>query len=229
MLDLWEISKPNLAFMTIYGVVHNVFYLCLAWAQIVSPPDHSFQSTWSLGGYHIFSRYTDFALCVLFVMLSLWCEGLSGQPSCQRYVNQPLTQPSKIFGLLEGGRGGVELLQNTLAVGLYTALGYNVLGLELAFMVNAGIMIILGIIAWLGCQKKRYLNPAPTQKGQSRSLRGMKVTLRLPEVWLAGAVGFAVTWPIPLYLFPDLPRCELHTLPCLSHLGLASSPLQEDE
>ena len=54
----------------------------------------------------------------------------------------------EIFGLLEGGRGGIELLQNTLTVGLYAFLGYRLLGLEIAFMVNAGIMIILGVIAW---------------------------------------------------------------------------------
>ena len=222
MLDLWEISKTQFGIlMTIYGVVHNVFYLCLAWAQDRFSTRSLISINMVLGGVTTFflGKTTDFAtLCFLFVMLSLWCEG-AFWPAILSAVRKSTSDSnqSKIFGLLEGGRGGVELLQNALAIGLYTALGYNVLGLELAFMVNAGIMIILGIFAWFRLPHETLLKSgADTKKANREVFEGMKVTLRLPEVWLAGAAGFSVYMAytsLPFFLtYLD----ELHTLPILA-------------
>jgi len=222
MLDLWEISKTQFGIlMTIYGVVHNVFYLCLAWAQDRFSARSLISINMVLGGVTTFflGKTTDFAtLCFLFVMLSLWCEG-AFWPAILSAVRKSTSDSnqSKIFGLLEGGRGGVELLQNTIAIGLYTTLGYNVLGLELAFMVNAGIMIILGIFAWFRLPHETLLKSgADTKKANREVFEGMKVTLRLPEVWLAGAAGFSVYMAytsLPFFLtYLD----ELHTLPILA-------------
>ena len=151
-------------------------------------------------------------------MLSLWCEG-AFWPAVLSAVRKSTSDnnQSKIFGLLEGGRGGVELLQNTLAVGLYTALGYQVLGLELAFMVNAGIMIVLGVISWFRLPRETLLKSGKDKKKANREvLAGMKLTLKLPEVWLAGAAGFAVYMAytsLPFFLtYLD----ELHSLPVLA-------------
>ena len=122
MLDLWEISKTQFGIlMTIYGVVHNVFYLCLAWAQDRFSTRSLISINMVLGGVTTFflGKTTDFAtLCFLFVMLSLWCEG-AFWPAILSAVRKSTSDSnqSKIFGLLEGGRGGVELLQNALAVG----------------------------------------------------------------------------------------------------------------
>ena len=34
MLELWQISKTQFGvLMSIYGIVHNIFYVALAWAQ----------------------------------------------------------------------------------------------------------------------------------------------------------------------------------------------------
>mgnify|MGYP001967719074 FL=1 len=222
MLDLWEISKTQFGIlMTIYGVVHNVFYLCLAWAQDRFSTRSLISINMVLGGVTTFflGKTTDFAtLCFLFVMLSLWCEG-AFWPAILSAVRKSTSDSnqSKIFGLLEGGRGGVELLQNTLAVGLYTALGYNVLGLELAFMVNAGIMIILGIIAWFRLPQETLLKSgADTKKANREVFEGMKVTLRLPEVWLAGAAGFTVYMAYTSLPFFITYLDELHALPILA-------------
>ena len=84
-------------------------------------------------------------------------------------------------------------------------------------MVNAGIMIILGIIAWFRLPKETLLKSGADAKKANREVfEGMKVTLRLPEVWLAGAAGFAVYMAytsLPFFLtYLD----ELHTLPILA-------------
>ncbi len=231
MLDLWQISKTQFGLlMSIYGIVHNIFYLGLSWAQDRFPSRVLISVNMVLGGLTTFflGKTTDFAtLCFLFVMLSLWCEG-AFWPAILSAVRKSTSDSnqSKIFGLLEGGRGGVELFQNTLAVGLYTALGYQVLGLELAFMVNAGIMVILGIVAWFRLPKETLLKSGENTKMANREvLEGMKVTLKLPEVWLAGAAGFAVYMAytsLPFFLtYLD----ELHALPviAISIFGILST------
>ena len=105
-----------------------------------------------MGGLTTFflGQTTDFAtLCFLFVMLSLWCEGASW-PAFLSAVRKTTddTNQGKIFGLLEGSRGGVELLQNVVTVGLYVFMGYSILGLQLAFMLNAVVMVVLGEMTW---------------------------------------------------------------------------------
>jgi hypothetical protein len=174
-----------------------------------------------LGGITTFylGKTTDFAtLCFLFVMLSLWCEG-AFWPAVLSAVRKSTTDTNqgKIFGLLEGGRGGIELLQNALTVGLYTALGYSVLGLEVAFMVNAVIMIILGIVAWFLLPSETLLKADPNTKlANTEVFAGMKTTLCLPEVWLAGVVGFTVFFAYTSMPFFLTYLSDLHALPVLA-------------
>ena len=79
MLELWQISKTQFGLlMSIYGIVHNVFYLALAWAQDRFSPRLLIPVNMVLGGVTTFflGQTNDFlTLCFLFVMLSLWCEG----------------------------------------------------------------------------------------------------------------------------------------------------------
>ncbi len=231
MLELWNISKTQFGvLMSIYGIVHNIFYVALAWAQDRFSARVLIPINMVMGGVTTFflSQTTDFAtLCFLFVMLSLWCEG-AFWPAVLSAVRKTTddSNQGKIFGLLEGGRGGVELLQNSVTVALYVVMGYSILGLQLAFMMNAVVMVILGVVSW-------YILPAETLLKTDSStgsairevLSGMKLTLRLPEVWLAGAVGFCV-----YFIYTAMPYFvtylnETHALPALaiSMFGIAST------
>ncbi|MDA1074263.1 MAG: MFS transporter [Proteobacteria bacterium] len=231
MLELWQISKTQFGMlMSIYGVVHNVFYLCLAWAQDRFSPRILIPGNMILGGVTTFflGTTTDFAtLCFLFVMLSLWCEG-AFWPAVLSAVRKSTSDANqgKVFGLLEGGRGGIELLQNVLSVGLYTALGYSLLGLELAFMVNAAIMIVLGIAAWFILPKETLLKSGSNTKMANREVAaGMSTMLRLPEVWLAGVVGFTVYMAYTSMPFFLTYLKDLHALPviAISIFGIIST------
>ena len=231
MLELWQISKTQFGLlMSIYGVVHNVFYLALSWAQdrfsarVLIPVNMVF------GGITTFflGQTTDFAtLCFLFLMLSLWCEG-AFWPAVLSAVRRSTSDGNqgKIFGLLEGGRGGIELLQNALSVGLYTALSYSVLGLEIAFKVNAVIMIALGIVSWFMLPRENLLKSGHDARKASREVSaGMAMTLRLPEVWLAGMAGFAVYMAYTAMPFFLTYLQDLHALPLLaiSIFGIVST------
>ena len=231
MLELWQISKTQFGvLMSIYGIVHNVFYLALAWAQDRFSPRILIPVNMVLGGVTTFflGQTDDFVtLCVLFVMLSLWCEG-AFWPAVLSSVRKSTSDSNqgKIFGLLEGGRGAIELLQNALTVGLYAYLGYSLLGLEIAFMVNAVIMVALGVITWFILPNETLLKSGNNTEAANREvLAGMSVTLRLPEVWLAGVAGFGVylaytSMPYFLTYLQDL-----HALPVLaiSIFGIVST------
>lgn len=231
MLELWEISKTHFGMlMSIYGVVHNIFYLAFAWAQDRFSARILIPVNMVLGGFTTFflGMTTDFMmLCFLFVMLSLWCEG-AFWPAVLSAVRKSTTDDhqGKIFGLLEGGRGGIELLQNLITVTLYTALGYSVLGLQLAFMVNAVIMIVLGVIAWFTLPRQTLLKSGDDKtRANQEVMAGMKTTLMLPEVWLAGLVGFAVYLAYTAMPFFLTYLDELYVLPVLaiSIFGIAST------
>jgi len=225
MLELWQISKTQFGvLMSIYGIVHNIFYVALSWAQDRFSSRVLIPVNMVLGGLTTFflGTTTDFStLCFLFVMLSLWCEG-AFWPAILAAVRKSTTDANqgKVFGLLEGGRGIIELLQNLLTVGLYTALGYSLLGLELAFMVNALIMVALGVVAWFYLPTETLLKSGADAKSARREVAaGMRTTLRLPEVWLAGLVGFCVYFvytSVPFFL------TYLQDLHALSALAIAT-------
>lgn len=231
MLELWQISKTQFGIlMSIYGIVHNIFYLALSWAQDRFSPQVLIPVNMVLGGITTFFLGTtsDFAtLCFLFVMLSLWCEG-AFWPAVLSAVRKSTTDNNqgKIFGLLEGGRGGIELLQNLLTVTLYTALGYSLLGLELAFMANAVVMIVLGVVAWFTLPRETLLKSGTdTAKANREVAAGMVAMLRLPEVWLAGLTGFAVYTAYTAMPFFLTYLQDLHALPLLaiSIFGIVST------
>ena len=209
MLELWEISKTQFGLlMSIYGIVHNVLYLLLSWAQDRFSSRVLIPVNMVLGGITTFflGKTTDFAtLCFLFVMLALWCEG-AFWPAVLSAVRKSTSDRNqgKIFGIFEGGRGIVELVQNAGTVALYAALGYSLFGLELAFMINAGIMIALGVVSWFMLPRETLLKSGNDRSTANAEVTaGMRVTLRLPEVWLAGLMGFTVYLAystLPFYL-----------------------------
>ena len=126
LLELWQISKTQFGLlMSIYGICHNILYVGLSWAQDRFAPRLLISANLVMGGITTFflGQTSDFAtLCFLFVMLALWCEG-AFWPAVIASVRKSTSDSNqaKIFGLLEGGRGCVELAQNALTVALYAA------------------------------------------------------------------------------------------------------------
>ena len=203
MLELWQISKTQFGvLMSIYGIVHNIFYVALAWAQDRFSSRMLIPVNMVLGGITTFflGTTTDFAvLCFLFVMLSLWCEG-AFWPAVLSAVRKTTTHRNqgKIFGLLEGGRGGIELFQNLMTVGLYTALGYSLFGLELAFKINAIVMIVLGVAAWFMLPKETLLKAGTdTRKANQEVIEGMKMTVGFLRSGWQGLLVSQFIWHTP--------------------------------
>ena len=120
----------------------------------------------------------------------------------------------------------MELLQNSLTVALYVYLGYSIFGLQLAFMVNALVMVILGVVAWFMLPSQTLLKTDNNARQANQEvLAGMKLTLRLPEVWLAGTVGFCVYFVYTAMPYFVTYLDEMYVLPALaiSIFGIAST------
>ena len=220
MLELWSISKTQFGIlMSIYGTTHTVLYLALSWAQDRYPSKILISVSMIMGGVTTFflGTVTDFgALCFLFLMLAIWCEG-AFWPAVLTAVRRSAKNEhqSIIFGLFEGGRGCIELLQNALTLSLYTAFAYSVLGLQVAFKLNAVIMVILGISSWFALPDETLLK-STDRAGRTREvIEGMKLSTSLSSIWLAGFTGFCVYCiytTLPFYV-PFL--TESYTVPLL--------------
>ncbi len=231
LLELWQISKTQFGLlMSIYGICHNILYVGLSWAQDRFAPRLLISANLVMGGITTFflGQTSDFAtLCFLFVMLALWCEG-AFWPAVIASVRKSTSDSNqaKIFGLLEGGRGCVELAQNALTVALYAALGYSLLGLEVAFMVNGVILMVLGVTSWFMLPSDTLLKSRNDSASANREVKaGMLTTLTQPEVWLAGLTGFMIyvaytTMPYFLTYLDDL---FLLPAVAISIFGIAST------
>ena len=222
MLELWAISKTQFGLlMTIYGVVHNIFYVGLSWAQDRFSPRVLIPANMVLGGITTFflGQTSDFkTLCFLFFMLAMWCEG-AFWPAILSLVRKSTAaeHQGKIFGVFEGGRGIVELFKNALTVALYATMGYSLLGLELAFKFNAIIMILLGVVAWFRLPGESLLKSNGDGKTKmTEVVEGMKLSLKLPEVWLASLTGFFIYFVYTSLPFYITYLNDLHTLPVLA-------------
>ena len=162
ILELWDVSKTQFGLLlSIYGLASNFMYVALSWAQDRFAPQKLIAIPMIIGGITTFflGKTSDFnVLLGLLLVLAICCEG-AFWPAILSSVRKSTSdeQQSKVFGFLEGGRGLIEFLQNAITLGLYALLGYSVLGLEFAFMINGGVMVALGIASWFTLPDKPLL------------------------------------------------------------------------
>ena len=222
ILELWDVSKTQFGLLlSVYGLASNVMYVALSWAQDRYAPRQLISITMIIGGIttSFLGKTSDFyVLLSLLLTLAICCEG-AFWPAILSSVRKSASdqQQSKVFGILEGGRGLIEFLQNAITLGLYAWLGNSVLGLEVAFMLNGGVMVLLGITCWFVLPRDSLLKSDESSgKMMSEVREGMKVTLAMPEIWLAGISGFFI-----YFAYTSLPYYvtylnESYTLPAVA-------------
>jgi sugar phosphate permease len=222
ILELWDVSKTQFGLLlSIYGLASNFMYVLLSWAQDRYAPRQLISVTMIIGGIttSFLGKTSDFyVLLSLLLVLAICCEG-AFWPAILSSVRKSASDQnqSKVFGILEGGRGLIEFLQNAITLGLYAWLGNSVLGLEVAFMLNGGVMVLLGIICWFVLPRDPLLKSSDTSGDMMEEVReGMKVTLALPEIWLAGVSGFFIYFAYTSLPFYVTYLDESFTLPALA-------------
>mgnify|MGYP000606567230 FL=1 len=222
ILELWDVSKTQFGLLlSIYGLASNFMYVLLSWAQDRYAPRQLISVTMIIGGIttSFLGKTSDFyVLLSLLLVLAICCEG-AFWPAILSSVRKSASDEnqSKVFGILEGGRGLIEFLQNAITLGLYAWLGNSVLGLEVAFMLNGGVMVLLGIICWFVLPREPLLKSSDTSGDMMEEVReGMKVTLAMPEIWLAGVSGFFIYFAYTSLPFYVTYLDESFTLPALA-------------
>jgi sugar phosphate permease len=222
ILELWDVSKTQFGLLlSIYGLASNFMYVLLSWAQDRYAPRQLISVTMIIGGIttSFLGKTSDFyVLLSLLLVLAICCEG-AFWPAILSSVRKSASDQnqSKVFGILEGGRGLIEFLQNAITLGLYAWLGNSVLGLEVAFMLNGGVMVLLGIICWFVLPREPLLKSSDTSGDMMEEVReGMKVTLAMPEIWLAGVSGFFIYFAYTSLPFYVTYLDESFTLPALA-------------
>jgi sugar phosphate permease len=222
ILELWDVSKTQFGLLlSIYGLASNFMYVALSWAQDRFAPQKLIAIPMIIGGITTFflGKTSDFnVLLGLLLVLAICCEG-AFWPAILSSVRKSTSddQQSKVFGFLEGGRGLIEFLQNAITLGLYALLGYSVLGLEVAFMINGGVMVALGIASWFTLPDKPLLKSGDSSGTMMQEVReGMKLTLSMPEIWLTGLVGFFVYFAYTSLPFYVTYLNESFTLPAIA-------------
>lgn len=222
ILELWDVSKTQFGLLlSIYGLASNFMYVLLSWAQDRYAPRQLISVTMIIGGIttSFLGKTSDFyVLLSLLLVLAICCEG-AFWPAILSSVRKSASDQnqSKVFGILEGGRGLIEFLQNAITLGLYAWLGNSVLGLEVAFMLNGGVMVLLGIICWFVLPREPLLKSSDTSGDMMEEVReGMKVTLAMPEIWLAGISGFFIYFAYTSLPFYVTYLDESFTLPALA-------------
>ncbi len=222
ILELWDVSKTQFGLLlSIYGLASNFMYVALSWAQDRFAPQKLISIPMIIGGITTFflGKTSDFnVLLGLLLVLAICCEG-AFWPAVLSSVRKSTSddQQSKVFGILEGGRGLIEFLQNAITLGLYALLGYSVLGLEVAFMINGGVMVALGIACWFTLPDKPLLKSSDSSGTMMQEVReGMKLTLSMPEIWLTGLVGFFIYFAYTSLPFYVTYLNESYTLPAIA-------------
>ena len=84
-------------------------------------------------------------------------------------------------------------------------------------MLNGWVMVLLGIICWFVLQRDHLLKSSDTSGDMMEEVReGMKVTLAMPEIWLAGVSGFFIYFAYTSLPFYVTYLDESFTLPALA-------------
>ncbi|MFJ4444716.1 nitrate/nitrite transporter [Pseudomonas sp. NPDC089422] len=97
-------------------------------------------------------------------------------------------EQSRMFGLLEGGRGAVDTLVAFSALGVFVALGSGAAGLKAAIAFYALIDIGVGVLALFLLKDTRQANAPREPIG----LSGLLEAVRMPGIWLVSLNVFMV-------------------------------------
>ena len=109
------------------------------------------------------------------------------------------------FGFLELIRRITELLQNALAIAVFTYLGGGVLGIKTAMIITAVMIMALAILNYYCIPYEEPLSGSKEEKNK-QAWSNLKVALKLPEVYLVGmtAAGIYTAYVGLQYFLPFL-------------------------
>ncbi|MHC6225149.1 MFS transporter [Pseudomonas sp. X10] len=199
MLEALAINNSQLGYLySILGTAFLVSYLPSGWlADRLSP---RFLISFSLVGTGLLGVWYA-QLPGFEALLAIFCgfgitTGLTFWASLIKRVKMIAgdAEQGRFFGVLDGGRGLVEALLATVAIGLFAYVadsnnGSNAVGLTRVIHFYAACCMVLGLLLMLVRDPQvKADDSAPREK--ANLLQDLRTLLAIPELWLVTAIVF---------------------------------------
>jgi len=214
MLEVFQINHSELGYLySMLGTVFLISYLPSGWlADRIAPRFLIFFSLVATGALGLWYS-TAPSLTALMIIFGCWglTTGLTFWASVLKRVKMIAhhTEQGRFFGILDGGRGLVEALLATLALGLFalatesrgesTAEGFRHVVYLYSFT-----CIAIGCVLVLLKDPKSMEDTAPVEQGRFNLLSDLATLVKIPELWLVTAIvfcGYHIFWAT--YSFSD--------------------------
>lgn len=214
MLDVLHIDHNQLGYLySMLGTVFLFSYLPSGWlADRLAPRFLIFFSLLATGAFGLWYA-TAPSMTGLMIIFASWglTTGLTFWASVLKRVKMIArhNEQGRFFGILDGGRGLVEALLATLALGLFayatvTHSDSSAAGFRYVVHLYAFTCIAIGCVLVLVKDPQPVADDVAVEKGQFSLLGDLLILLRIPELWLVTAIvfcGYHIFWAT--YSFSD--------------------------
>ncbi|AZD07829.1 putative MFS-type transporter [Pseudomonas chlororaphis] len=214
MLEVFQISHSELGYLySMLGTIFLLSYLPSGWlADRIAPRFLIFFSLVATGALGLWYS-TAPSMSGLMIIFGCWglTTGLTFWASVLKRVKMIAghSEQGRFFGILDGGRGLVEALLATIALGLF-ALATETRGESVAegfrhvVYLYSFTCIAIGCVLVLLKDPKSMADTAAVEKGKFNLFSDLATLVKIPELWLVTAIvfcGYHIFWAT--YSFSD--------------------------
>ena len=214
MLEVFQINHSELGYLySMLGTIFLLSYLPSGWlADRVAPRFLIFFSLVATGALGLWYS-TAPSMNGLMIIFGCWgvTTGLTFWASVLKRVKMIAhhTEQGRFFGILDGGRGLVEALLATVALGLFafateTRGESTAKGFKHVVYLYAFTCIAIGCLLVLIKDPKSMEDTPAVEKGKFNLLSDLGTLVKIPELWLVTAIvfcGYHIFWAT--YSFSD--------------------------
>ena len=214
MLEVFQINHSELGYLySMLGTIFLLSYLPSGWlADRIAPRFLIFFSLVATGALGLWYS-TAPSMTGLMIIFGCWglTTGLTFWASVLKRVKMIAhhTEQGRFFGILDGGRGLVEALLATVALGLFAfateTRGESAAeGFKHVVYLYAFTCIAIGCVLVLIKDPKSMEDTAAVEKGKYNLLSDLTTLVKIPELWLVTAIvfcGYHIFWAT--YSFSD--------------------------
>ncbi len=196
LLEALQLTNTRLGvLMGVFGATAMLSYLPGGWlADKISPRKLitlSMLSTGIAGSYYATFPSYQVSIAIhafwgISVTLTFWAALIKATRNWA-----PPAQQGRAFGILESGRGLVEVLSSTALLALFAKLGSGTLSLSWVIIIFSIMNILVGLMAWFLLKDSARDTSDEVKDKAKIGLQEIIRVLKMPAVWLISIIIFA--------------------------------------